>query len=92
MNPSSSMPHLFRVSAETPIPAHWKLFRHTGPLCQESKIGCFVRRRVASHHHDGTINTSATKNPTKGGDSLKCNLASANKIKKLNWFASLAVK
>jgi len=34
---------------------------------------------------DGT-RQAPIKNPTKGDDPLKCNLSSANRTKKLNWF------
>jgi len=50
-----------------------------------------VRRRV---HHHGSVYTSTTNAPiknTKGGDSLKCNLSSANRIKNIIGFASLAM-
>ena len=53
-------------------------------LGHKSKIGCLVRR------HHGSVNTSTInapiKNQTKGGDSLRCNISSANSIKKINWF------
>ena len=45
---------------------------------------CLVRRQ------HGSANTSTTnapiKNQTKGSDSLRCNISSANRIKKINWF------
>ena len=51
---------------------------------------------VNYHHHYGSVNTSTTNvligNQTKGGDFLKCSLLSANGIKDLIGFASLAVK
>ena len=48
-----------------------------------------VRGRVLVANHHDSVNTSTTnapiKNQTKGGNSLRCNISSANKFKKLNW-------
>ena len=44
----------------------------------------------ANHRHHGSVNTSTINTPinnqTKGGDSPRCNISSANSIKKFNWF------
>ena len=57
----------------------------------QSKIGCLVRRRCwANNRHHDSVNTSTTKAPiknqTKGSDSLRCNISSPNRVKKLNCF------
>jgi len=70
--------------------------------CEMNVMGCggvlATRRcgRIVNHHHDSSVNTSTTnasiKNRTNRGNSLRCNLSSANGIKNLLVFASLAVK
>jgi hypothetical protein len=56
----------------------------------QSKIEAPLLGRIANHRHHGSVNTSTTnapiKNQTKGGDSLRYNISSANRVKKLNWF------
>jgi len=63
------------------------------PVCERYLDVLLGKNRVCrevQYHHYGPVNISTTnaaiEDRTNGGDSQRCNLPSANGIKKLNWF------